>query len=177
MSADGVRLALPGEASAIAAIQRRSWEQTLPPALALQLLRSIDLEAMTVSWLRAIMSPPLAEFRVLVAVQDDRIAGFAAVGPSDDEDAEVGVDALVAEFAIDPQAQRRGHGSRLLNAIADTLRSDGFAAASWWVPTTNDALRRFVTSSGWAADGAHRVMEVQDGEGTLKVVRLRTSLV
>ena len=38
-------------------------------------------------------------------------------------------------------------------------------------------LRRFVTSSGWAADGAHRVMEVQDGEGTLKVVRLRTSLV
>ena len=112
-----------------------------------------------------------------MAVQDDRIAGFAAVGPSDDEDAEVGVDALVAEFAIDPQAQRRGHGSRLLNAIADTLRSDGFAAASWWVPTTNDALRRFVTSSGWAADGAHRVMEVQDGEGTLKVVRLRTSLV
>ena len=41
-----LRLALPGEAAAIAAIQRRAWEQTLP-GVATSLQRSITLAEMT----------------------------------------------------------------------------------------------------------------------------------
>mgnify|MGYP001198505771 CR=1 FL=1 len=174
MTIDSVRLALPGEAASIAAIQRRGWEQT-QPAIADQLLRSIDLGAMTSAWTGAIVRPPLAEYRVLVAVAGDRVVGFAAVGPSDDPDAVAGEDALVAEFVVDPQAQRAGHGSRLLNAVADTLRADRFVRASWWVGVADDALRQFVTGSGWDADGAHRELEAPDG-ARVKHVRLATTL-
>ena len=51
-------------------------------------------------------------------------------------------DGEIDQFVIDPPAQRRGHGSRLLNACADTLRSDGFREASWWVGSEDDVLRR-----------------------------------
>ena len=171
-----VRLALPGEAEQIAALQRRGWLQTLPAALAETALRSVDLETAARAWRRAIGAPPRAEFRVLVAVGAGRRAGFAAIGPADDPDAVPGLDAAVGEFVIDPPAQRQGHGSRLLNAVADTLRADGFVRATWWVRTTDDALRSFVTSAGWAADGAHREVAVEEGSDVVRLVRLHTGL-
>lgn len=171
-----VRLALPGEAQQIAALQRRGWAQSLPPELAAPTLGAVDLAAMTDAWLRAILAPPLAEFRVLVAVGGGRLAGFAAIGPSDDPDAAPGLDALIGEFVVDPPAQRQGHGSRLLNAAADTLRTDGFVRATWWVRTTDDALRTFVTASGWAADGAHRELAPDGGAASVRLVRLHTAL-
>ena len=176
MIADSVRLALPAEAAQIAAVQRRTWTQQLPAEVAEEVLAGIDLETMAASWQAAIQRPPLAQFRVLVAVTDSRVVGFAAVGPSDDPDAEPGEDALVAEFVVDPSAQRQGHGSRLLNAVADTLRADGFTRATWWVRSIDDVTRRFVTESGWEADGAHQEVETPDEAARVKMVRLHTAL-
>ena len=127
---DSCRLALPAEAERIAAIQRRSWQQLFPTDVAEHVLASVDLASMTESWAHAIAKPPLAKFRVLVAIEDGRVVGFAAIGPSDDDDAHPGQDAMVGEFIVDPPAQRQGHGSRLLNAVADTLRADGFQRAT-----------------------------------------------
>lgn len=174
--ADSVRLALPSEAGAIAALQRRSWQQTLPAGLAEEVLASVDLAAMTTRWQAAIQRPPLAQFRVLVAIGEEQVVGFAALGPSDDPDAEAGVDALVAEFAVDPLAQRYGHGSRLLNACVDTLRADGFARATWWVRAGDDVLRRFLTEAGWAADGAHTEVALAESGPRLKLIRLHTAI-
>lgn len=174
--ADSVRLALPAEAGAIAALQRRSWLQTLPKELASDVLDSVGLDQMTQGWEGAILRPPLAQFRVLVALGDERVVGFAALGPSDDPDAEAAADALVAEFAVDPAAQRRGHGSRLLNACVDTLRADGFTRATWWVQTSDDVLRAFLTGAGWDADGAHTEVAMVEGGPTLKLVRLHTAI-
>lgn len=176
MIADSVRLALPAEAASIAALQRRGWTQTLPAELAGEVLGSVDLASMTASWEQAILRPPLAPFRVLVAIGDDRLVGFAAVGPSDDPDAETGSDALVAEFVVDPPAQRRGHGSRLLNACIDTLRADAFVRATWWVGASDDPLRSFLSEAGWAADGAHTEVALTDGGPRLKLVRLHTAI-
>jgi Acetyltransferases len=169
-------LALPAEASAVAALQRRSWIADYPTELSDELLAAADLEAMTQSWQTAILRPPLAQFRVLVAVGAERIVGFAAIGPSDDPDATAGADALVAEFTIDPQARHNGHGSRLLNAVADTLRADGFERATWWVRSTDDALREFLGSAGWAPDGAHTEVATSAEGQHLKLVRLHTGL-
>ncbi|MFT4217706.1 MAG: GNAT family N-acetyltransferase [Micropruina sp.] len=175
MIADSVRLALPVEAAQIAAIQRRAWSQQLPADVADSVFAGVDLDEMTQSWHAAIVRPPLAQFRVLVAVADDRVVGFAALGPSDDPDAEPGEDGIVAEFAIDPLAQRSGHGSRLLNACMDTLRADGFERATWWVRSTDDALRRFLVESGWAADGGHQEIGIDDAT-RVKLVRLHTDI-
>lgn len=173
---DSVRLAMPVEAAAIAALQRRSWEQRFPPDVARSVLGSIDLDEMTASWHAAIVRPPLAQFRVLVGTGDGRVVAFAAVGPSDDPDATAGEDALVAEFVVDPQAQRRGHGSRLLNAVADTLRADGFTRATWWVRATDDPTRRFLVGAGWGPDGSHQTVGTEDAATRVKMVRLHTAL-
>lgn len=173
--ADSVRLALPGEATAIATIQRRSWNGQSTETSD-HLLAEINLEQMVESWQAAISRPPLAQYRVLVAVGDQRIVGFAAIGPSDDPDADASADALVAEFVIDPAAQRRGHGSRLLNAVVDTLVADGFTRATWWIPATNDVLRAFLTEAGWAADGAHLEVAAEEDGPHLKLIRLHTAI-
>ncbi|MCA0253753.1 MAG: GNAT family N-acetyltransferase [Actinobacteria bacterium] len=175
-----VRLALPSEAAGIAAVQRRAWTQLYAEPVAAQLLDSTDLAAMTQAWEAAIRRPPLATLRVLVAVDSSqgshRVVGFAAVGPSDDPDANPAEDGLVAEFAIDPLAQRLGHGSRLLQACADTLRADGFIRASWWVRASDDPLRAFLTGAGWAPDGAHTELGSEDDASGIKFVRLHTDI-
>ena len=175
-TADSVRLALAAEAGAIASLQRRAWNERLAPATAEALLREMDVDAMTAVWHRAIVGPPQARFRVLVAVEQQRVVGFAVTVPSQDPDAEPGRDGLVEEFVVDPPAQRRGHGSRLLNACVDTLRADGFQRATWWVSSVDDVLRGFLTEAGWAPDGGSREIGTEDEAIRLKQIRLHTDI-
>jgi GNAT superfamily N-acetyltransferase len=174
-TADSVRTAWPAEAAAIAELQRRAWADA-PGELGASLLASVPVEQMTQAWHRAITRPPRAAYRVLVAVEQDRVVGLATTLPSEDADADSGRDGEVDQFLVDPVARHRGHGSRLLNACADTLRADGFTRASWWVGTTDDELRRFLTAAGWAPDGASREIGSEDGSLRLRQVRLQTLL-
>lgn len=175
--ADSVRLALPGEATSIAGLQRRAWSSQLPGPTAAALLQEIDAESMTQRWHAAITRPPQARFRVLVAVAGEgRLVGFATTTPSPDPDATEAADGLIDEFVVDPPAQRRGHGSRLLNACVDTLRADGFLRATWWVMSTDDRLRRFLTEAGWAPDGGWREIGTEDDSVRLKQIRLHTEI-
>ena len=175
--ADSARLAMTGEASAIAEIQRRDWPDRLPAVMAERILAGVELEAMTEAWRRAIAAPPEARCRVLVAVDGShRISGFAVTAPSQDPDADPRLTGAVEEFAIDPPARSQGHGSRLLNACADTLRADGFTTATWWLATADDPLRTFLTSAGWAPDGAFREIGTEDESVRVKQVRLHTDL-
>jgi ribosomal protein S18 acetylase RimI-like enzyme len=175
--ADSVRLAWPVEASSISELQRRSWAVQWPADLAELMLGSVSLAQMTESWRSAIERPPQASFRVLVATDGERVVGFASTMPSQDGDADPSVDGAIDQFVVDPAAQHRGHGSRLLNACADTLRADGFGRACCWVNARDDAIRRFLTAAGWAADGATREIGPEDESIRIKQVRLHTSLV
>ena len=75
----------------------------------------------------------------------------------------------------DPEATRAGHGSRLLNAVVDTIRADGFRRVTVWVNSTDDVLRAFYTDSGWAPDGAHRELDLYGDESVrIKQIRLHT---
>lgn len=174
--ADSVRLALPVEAAAIAELQRRSWTAQLAEGQAAPVLDGIDAQQMAQAWENAIRRPPRAQFRVLVALEQGRVVGFASTVPSPDPDAEAGADGAVDEFAVDPPAQRRGHGSRLLHACVDTLRADGFVRAAWWVNASDDALRRFLSEAGWAPDGGRREIGTDDESVRLKQVRMHTDI-
>ena len=86
-------------------------------------------------------------------------------------------DGEISEFTVDPDHTRNGHGSRLVQACADTLRADKFTRAVLWLNSADDVLRGFLAEAGWAPDGAHRELDLHgEGSVTVKQVRLHTDL-
>jgi GNAT superfamily N-acetyltransferase len=173
-----VRVAWPADAPGIADVQLRGWYGAgLAAELERRGLGPLDLAD---QWRQTIARPPEARYRALVALSYDRVVGFALTGPSNDPDADPATDGEVSDFVVDPEQTRGGHGSRLLQACADTLAADGFTRATWWVASTDDTLRAFLTEAGWAPDGAARELADPEhpdgGTATLKQVRLHTSL-
>ena len=174
--ADSVRLAWPAEAAAIAELQRRAWGDALAADVAAAVLAGVGVEEMTEAWHQAISRPPQARYRVLVAVEQQRVVGYATTVPAQDPDADPAQDGEVQEFAVDPPARHRGHGSRLLNACADTLRADGLVRARCWVTRSDEEVLSFLTRAGWARDGSSREIGSEDADLRLEQVRLHTDL-
>ena len=179
-SAGFVRPARAGDAASLAQGQVASWRCGLagivPASLLAELTGDEAEQAFRDRWREAITTPPTSRHRVLAAVTGGparEVAGFVSAGPATDTDRWPGTDGEVYEFRVCPERTGQGHGSRLLHAVADTLVSDGFHTVSLWVLEADTALRRFLESSGWAADGARAELDV----GTpVPVVRLHTAI-
>ena len=176
MNADvSARLAWPDDASAMARIQVAAWRANYAELIPAAQLDALDPAQLAERWAMTISTPKEARMRVLVALERADVRGFALVHPSYDPDSDQIADGEIGELIIDPEHQREGHGSRLLQAAIDTLTADKFTRAVWWIGSTDDALRRFVSESGWEPDGAHRELAAEDGR-TVKQIRLHTSL-
>lgn len=173
-----VRVAWADDAAAIARVQGRAWQTSYADLLPAAVLDSFDLEAVAAGWHGALSRPGDARNRVLVALEHNTVVGFALVSPGADPDADPISDGELSELTIDPAHRGQGHGSRLLQAAADTLLADRFLRARTWALSTDDDLRTFLTDAGWGADGAHRELDL-DGTGRIvvKQVRLHTALV
>ena len=126
-------------------------------------------------WREAITSPPTSRHHVLAAVYGEpprAVVGFVSAGPATDADRWPGTDGEMYELRVSPDGPG-GHGSRLLHAAADTLVADGFHTMSAWVLEADTALRRFLSSAGWAADGARGELDVGSA---VPVIRLHTTI-
>jgi ribosomal protein S18 acetylase RimI-like enzyme len=172
-----VRIAWADDAPAIAAVQLRSWQQRYAGLLASSELPSGPeaVDAVTAAWRGSLVKAADARQRVLVALARADVVGFVMTGPAIDPDCDPVRDGVVEELTVDPSRQHEGHGSRLLQAAADTLVADRFTRALCWVPSTDDALRTFLSDAGWGPDGAHRTLESPSGK-PLKELRLHTAL-
>jgi GNAT superfamily N-acetyltransferase len=175
-SADvSVRIAWADDAEAIAAIQARAGAASyagLVPAAGDQ--READFAQL---WRDALSRPADARHRALVALERNRVVGFAITTPATDPDCDQVTDGELMEFTIDADERGKGHGSRLLQAAVDTMLADRFTRAVTWLVADDDDLRGFLTEAGWGADTAHRTLDL-DGTGTTQVkqVRLHTAL-
>ena len=113
------------------------------------------------------------------ADSSEQVVGFLAAGPADEaalsaEEAEAlaGPDddrpafppevASVTDLLVEPRWGRRGHGSRLLSAGVAHWLDDGFTTALAWAYQDDVATLKFLTSAGWAPDGAARALDVSD---------------
>ncbi|MDX6308606.1 MAG: hypothetical protein QOI06_1652 [Nocardioidaceae bacterium] len=177
-SADvSVRVAWAADALAIAEIQVACWQATYDGLLPPDVLAGLPLDAFTEHWEESIAKPKEARQRVLVALEQAAVRGFTTTAPSTDGDADPGRDAEVGELVIAATSRGAGHGSRLLHAAVDTMRSDRFTRATTWVTSTHDDVRRFLADQGWAPDGAFRELDLNgDGATIVKQVRLHTDL-
>jgi ribosomal protein S18 acetylase RimI-like enzyme len=174
-----VRVAWADDAPAIAELQLRAWPEMYGDLLPADAFPS-GPEAVahaSETWRAALTRPQDARNRVLVALERNRVCGFAIVGPAGDPDRDPVADGELSELTIDATERGKGHGSRLLQAVADTLVADRFTHAVTWAVATDDTTRAFLVAAGWAADGAHRELDL-DGTGStlLKQVRLHTAL-
>jgi GNAT superfamily N-acetyltransferase len=170
-----VRIAWSDDAEAIAAIQARAWATSyaalLPAACD---LREADFAQL---WRDALTRPADARHRALVALERNRIVGFAITTPATDPDCDQVTDAELMELTVDADERGKGHGSRLVQAAVDTMLADRFTRAVTWLVADDDVQRAFLAEAGWAPDGAHRTLDL-DGTGTTQVkqIRLHTAL-
>ncbi|ANH39047.1 Mycothiol acetyltransferase [Nocardioides dokdonensis FR1436] len=174
-----VRVAWADDAAAIAALQLRAWPVMYADLVPAEVLPSGPeaLESVAAAWTQALARPADARHRTLVALERNRVVGFAITTPATDPDCDPVSVGELTELVLDPDERGKGHGSRLQQAAVDTLRSDRFTRAVTWAVASDDGLRRFLVEAGWDTDGAHRELDL-DGTGavTLKQVRLHTSL-
>jgi GNAT superfamily N-acetyltransferase len=173
----GVRAAYPGDVDAVADIQVRAWRagygDIIPaPALA-EMTGDEALALWRERWAEAVSAPPSARHRLLVAVDEGMITGFAAHGPAGDPDQDAATTGELLTMLVDPAHRRAGHGSRLLAATVDHLRDDGCTTATTWLFAGDEMMRAFLVSAGWAPDGTHSTVDM--GE-PVTMVRLHTAI-
>jgi len=178
-SADvSARVAWADDAGAIAAVQVRAWRTSYAELLPAEVLAGLDADQIADAWRPALSRPDDARRRVLVALERNLVTGFVVTGPAGDPDCDPVADGELTDLTVDPHQRGAGHGSRLLQAAADTLVADRFTRAVTWLPAGDDRLRSFLTEAGWGPDGAHRTLDLLgDGSTTVKQVRLHTALV
>ena len=168
-----VRPAVPADAGDVARVQETAWRAMAAAALPTAVLDSWDTAAATESWRAAITSPPTPGHGVLVAVDDGQVIGFAAYGPAElgreDRPHPAGPTTEIAALLVEPRWGRRGHGSRLLAAVADLTRSTGTARLQTWVADADAVTGRFLESAGWDRDGWVRTLDA--GGTPLREVR------
>jgi ribosomal protein S18 acetylase RimI-like enzyme len=166
-----IRLAVPGDAAALARVQVESWHAAYAGLMPAAVLDAFTFEARAPRW-QAILTRDAPEQRTLVITSGGLVAGFASTGPSRDEGAAPGVAELYALY-LAPGSWGRGLGRTLFAAALEGLREQGYASVTLWVLDGNARARRFYEAAGMRADGAVKI-EIEEG-AELPHVRYRTS--
>ncbi|MDS0278135.1 GNAT family N-acetyltransferase [Halomicroarcula sp. S1AR25-4] len=79
--------------------------------------------------------------------------------------------AYLAEFAVAPPAQGQGHGTRLMDGLLDTLRSEGFETLRLTARADEERVRSFYERFGFSVTD-HLPDHYDDGDGVLMVLDL-----
>ena len=180
MSGGFVRAARASDAEGLARVQVASWRAAfaglVPDAVIAELTSEEAVGQFAERWRDAISAPPTSKHRVHVAIEkpgEPEILGFAAAGPTTDEDLWPGTDGELYELHVLPSLAGAGHDGRLLNAVADTFAEDGFSTGYTWALSRDEPRLDFLKAAGWAPDGSRSNLDM----GTkVPVVRLHTRL-
>ncbi|MGY1712440.1 GNAT family N-acetyltransferase [Geodermatophilus sp. SYSU D00758] len=158
-----VRPARTADAPEVARVQVVTWRTAYRSLLPAAVLDEWDDDAAARSWAAAITTPPTPAHGVLVACERETVVGFAAYGPPEvvpgDTSAGDGPTTEVATLLVEPRWGRRGHGSRLLAAVADLARGSGARRLQTWLADQDRVSARFLESAGWAPDGWVRTLD------------------
>jgi ribosomal protein S18 acetylase RimI-like enzyme len=192
-----VRDARPDEARAIAEVHVVSWRAAYRGLLPAEVLDGISVDGRERMW-AGILRDPAPRRAVLVAAEEAKVLGFAALGPSRVAElaveagttegiAEGTVEATTAETGIEietgevyalylhPDHWGTGLGARLHTAGLRRLREYGFASAVLWVLAGNERALAFYRRAGWTEDGGTK-LDHGPGGAELDEIRLTRTL-
>jgi ribosomal protein S18 acetylase RimI-like enzyme len=176
MGADGdvpVRAAQVADAEGIARVQIASWRQAYAGIMDPGYLAGLDLPRRTEVWRRLLVDGA----SLAVAERAGAVVGFAAYGPSMDDDTPDATSdgtGMVYAIYVDPQMQGSGIGTALMNRAVADLGARGYAEAVLWVFEANGPARRFYAKGGWRPDGTER--DEAWGDRELRELRYRRPL-
>ena len=146
-----VRKAGPGDAAAIAVVHVLSWQAAYEGLVPQDYLDGLDPARRRGLWDVVLAEDAWPRSGVLVAENEDRVAGFAAFRPARDEDEDPSLIAEITALYLVPQAW--GTGRQLMTSLLTVLAHAGYREATLWVLDTNARARRFYESAGWRPDG------------------------
>lgn len=166
-----VRRATENDTPAVGLVQALVWQEAYDGVVPPQVHATFEPQAFAAAWRDSLRQPPEGVHRLLVACAGDQVVGFAAVGPSQDPDADP-MTGEITVLGVHPQARRQGHGSRLLNAAVDILREAGAEHVATWALGRHEGVRAFLVGAGLQPDGAYRDRVVSPDGSTAREVRL-----
>ncbi len=139
-----IREATPNDATGIAEVHVRSWQTTYAGILPQEHIDRRTVAVRTSKWNEILR---VGEQYIFVACDPaGTIVGFASGGASSEP--VDGFDAEIGTIYILPGAQGRGIGKRLLGAISEALRAEGFQAVWVRVLSDNRSAREFYEKCG-----------------------------
>jgi ribosomal protein S18 acetylase RimI-like enzyme len=147
-----IRPATEADASAISRVQLRGWRAAYGGFLGEEAVTAPARFAHR--WPAVLRAAP-----VWVAEEGGEVVGFAAGGPTRDDDAAQGTGELYALY-VDPSCWRRGLGRALHDRVLAELAEAGLARTTLWVLEEGGAGRRFYERQGWRPDGAAKLDEL-----------------
>ena len=194
MALASVRAATPADVDEIIRIQTLTWRTAYAELIPEAAVQRLSGPAARQAWLAAVAAGD--GNHMLVATEGEWTVGFCAAtradaaahddpggltdgsgaaevdgGPGQQAVDELGDHGLIVAMLVEPRWGRRGHGTRLFEAVITALRGDGAPVGAAWVPEKDVASRAFYDrKGGWEADGMMRVLDAGDRE--LREIRL-----
>jgi len=154
------------DARAIAEIHVRAWQHAYSAIFPREALASLSVEKREHLWQQSIAarSPD-----VLVALADNKAAGFIAFGPLRQENASAD-QAEIWVINIDPPFWSQGIGTALMLAARQTLTGQGYRSVCLWVLQENSRARRFYEALGMKLHPQSRKEFVYEGTSVSEVL-------
>ena len=160
-----IRTATEGDATGIARVHVRSWQEAYTGIVPDAYLASLDADERTAQWRRYLREGPSEQIYTWVALTGDSIIGFVTVGPSRDEDAGYG-DREIFSIYLDPGTWGHGVARDLMRTVIGELGDR--VKVTLWVLADNERARHFYRRHGFHADGVERYDDI-GGESLLEV--------
>lgn len=149
-----VRPATPDDADAIGRLHVRAWQVGYRALLEDELLDGLDVDA----WItrrREHLDAPRADSFNRVAEVDGAVVGWAAAGPSRDDD-RTDREAELYALYVHPDRWSQGVAQALMTSVVEEVDRRELAEISLWVLEENVRARRFYEAAGFTTDGAQK---------------------
>jgi GNAT superfamily N-acetyltransferase len=145
-----IRPVEPSDAESLGRVHAACWHESYDELLSAAALAHLRPERLAVLWRRYTSQGP--DYRLVAAVVDGEVVGFAGSGP--DRDGDKPTPHELYSIHLLHSFHGTGIGQQLFDAAIDP------GPAHLWVPQTNPRAHAFYRRNGFAPDGHEKVEEV-----------------